>query len=109
MALIEANDYDDFTQRVDRLIKKFPKVEGWVQWWAREPHATMLFKPFRKMPVEEWNSIPKTTNAAESQHYKIFSAIGKKHPLIPGLKGLRQLAHHYHLLSNAASGKFFRW
>ncbi|KAJ7911162.1 hypothetical protein B0H13DRAFT_2272106 [Mycena leptocephala] len=63
----------------------------------------MLFKPFRKMQVEEWNSIPKTTNAAESQHYKIFSAIGKKHPLIPGLKGLRQLSHHYHLLSNAAS------
>jgi hypothetical protein len=28
MALIEANDYDDFTQRVNRLIKKFPKAEG---------------------------------------------------------------------------------
>ncbi|KAJ6457808.1 hypothetical protein C8R47DRAFT_1203316 [Mycena vitilis] len=44
MALIDAEDYDDFTQRTERLIKKFPKVEGWARWWAREPHAKMLFK-----------------------------------------------------------------
>ncbi|KAJ7658638.1 hypothetical protein DFH06DRAFT_1407053, partial [Mycena polygramma] len=104
MALIHAEDYDDFTQRSEQLIKKFPKAEGWARWWAREPHAKMLFKPFREMPVHEWDSIPNTTNPQESQHFKIYSAIGKKHALIPGLKGLRQLAHHYHMLANAVSG-----
>ncbi|KAJ6514135.1 hypothetical protein DFH09DRAFT_1099690 [Mycena vulgaris] len=103
MGLLEANDYAEFTERVGLLIQKFPKVDGWVGWWARECHAKMLFKAFREMPVQEWDSIPNTTNPQESQHYKIYSAIGKKHQLIPGLKGLRQLAHHYALLAAAAT------
>ncbi|KAF8134056.1 hypothetical protein K438DRAFT_1997887 [Mycena galopus ATCC 62051] len=103
MALIDADDYDDFMDRVERLVKRFPKVDGWIRWWSREPHAKMLFKPFREMPVDEWDSMPNTTNAEESQHFEIYSALRKKHALIPGLKALRQLAHHYHLLENAAS------
>ncbi|KAJ7474341.1 hypothetical protein FB451DRAFT_1467183 [Mycena latifolia] len=103
MSLIEATDYPDFMERVELLVKQFPKVEGWVGWWARECHAKMLFKPFREMPVQEWDSIPNTTNPAESQHFKIYSALGKKHQLIPGLRGLHQLAQHYELLAAAVS------
>ncbi|KAJ7255554.1 hypothetical protein C8J57DRAFT_1036895, partial [Mycena rebaudengoi] len=50
------------------------------------------------MPISEWNSMPNTTDAGESQHNKIYVAIGKKHSLIPGLKGLHKLAEHYQLL-----------
>ncbi|KAJ7504614.1 hypothetical protein B0H11DRAFT_1709555 [Mycena galericulata] len=103
LALLEVEDYVEFMEHVELLIKKFPKAEGWVRWWARECHAKMLFKPFREMHVEEWDSIPNTTNAQESQHKKIYLAIGKKHELIPGLRGLRQLAEHYALLAAAAS------
>ncbi|KAF7372449.1 hypothetical protein MVEN_00106300 [Mycena venus] len=105
MGLLEAVDYDGFNQRLDALLKNFPKTDKWVEWWARESYAKMLFEPFREMPFEEWDSIPSTTNPAESQHYKIYSAIGKKHELISGLKGLRQLADHYALLESAASGR----
>ncbi|KAJ7691427.1 hypothetical protein B0H17DRAFT_1133736 [Mycena rosella] len=47
--------------------------------------------------------IPKSTNPQESQHKKIYLAIGKKHSLIPGLKGSRKLADHYALLAAAVT------
>ncbi|KAJ7753231.1 hypothetical protein B0H16DRAFT_1835398 [Mycena metata] len=103
MALIESEDYDDFTRRVGILTQTFPRTKGWIQWWARECHAKMLFKPFREMSVQDWDSIPNTTNAQESQHFKIYSAIGKKHDLISGLKGLQRLAQYYSHLETAAS------
>ncbi|KAJ6461966.1 hypothetical protein DFH09DRAFT_1114122 [Mycena vulgaris] len=103
LALLDVDDYAEFLELVDHLIKKFPKTENWVGWWAREDHAKMLFKPFRQMAVQEWHSMPSTTNSQESQHKKIYVAIGKKHPLIPGLKGLRRLAEHYALLASAVS------
>ncbi|KAJ7664136.1 hypothetical protein B0H17DRAFT_831700, partial [Mycena rosella] len=68
MALIKASDYPEFMRKVELLIKKFPKAEGWVRWWARKYHAKMLFKPFCEMLVEDWNSMPSTTNPQESQH-----------------------------------------
>ncbi|KAJ7698840.1 hypothetical protein B0H16DRAFT_1349348, partial [Mycena metata] len=105
MALIESEDYDDFTRKVGILTQTFPRTKGWIQWWARECHAKMLFKPFREMSVQDWDSIPNTTNAQESQHFKIYSAIGKKHDLISGLKGLQRLAQYYSHLETAASCK----
>ncbi|KAJ7086352.1 hypothetical protein B0H15DRAFT_782057 [Mycena belliarum] len=103
LALLHVEDFPTFTRKIEKLIKEFPRTEGWARWWARECHAMMLFKPFRKMTVQDWESIPDTTNAQESQHRKIYAAIGKKHQLIPGLKGLHQLAEHYALLAAAAS------
>ncbi|KAJ7436921.1 hypothetical protein FB451DRAFT_1061373, partial [Mycena latifolia] len=105
LALLEAQDFAEFTKQIELLIKNFPRTEGWARWWARECHAKMLFKPFREMSVQDWDSIPNTTNAQESQHRKVYAAIGKKHELIPGLKGLHQLAEHYALLAAAASGE----
>ncbi|KAJ6470139.1 hypothetical protein DFH09DRAFT_814811, partial [Mycena vulgaris] len=77
MSLLEVEDYGEFMERVKLLIQESPREEWWVKWWSREWHARMLFKPFRQMPVEEWESIPNTTNPGESQYYKIYTAIGK--------------------------------
>ncbi|KAJ7078145.1 hypothetical protein B0H15DRAFT_789120, partial [Mycena belliarum] len=107
LALLHVEDFPTFTRKIEKLIKEFPRTEGWARWWARECNAMMLFKPFRKMTVQDWESIPDTTRAQESQHRKIYAAIGKKHQLIPGLKGLHQLAEHYALLAAAASCKSF--
>ncbi|KAJ7480539.1 hypothetical protein B0H11DRAFT_2233320 [Mycena galericulata] len=87
LALLEAEDCAEFMERVELHIKNFRRQKGGCD----------------EMPVEEWDSIPNTTNAQESQHKKIYLAIGKKHELIPGLRGLRQLAEHYALLAAAAS------
>ncbi|KAJ7101594.1 hypothetical protein C8R43DRAFT_1167387 [Mycena crocata] len=103
MALLDVEDYTEFMQKLELLVRNFPKAEGWVRWWARECHAKMLFKPFREMHIQDWNSMPDTTNPQESQHFKIYSAIGKKHELIPGLKGLLHLVQYYARIATAAN------
>jgi len=43
-----------------------------MEWWMRPAHASMLFHSDKKMDIEIWDSIPKTTNAQEAMHWKIY-------------------------------------
>ena len=40
-------------------------------------HASMLFESEREMDVEIWESIPKTTNAEEVMHWKLYSGVAE--------------------------------
>ncbi|KAF9468215.1 hypothetical protein BDZ94DRAFT_1184677 [Collybia nuda] len=99
IALLSARDLETFTQLAQALLRDFPKIEGWLKWWLRESHAKMLFSPYREMAEENWDSIPDTTNAEESMHWKLYSAIGKNHDVMGGLVSLWHFAEHYQLLS----------
>ncbi|KAF9471511.1 hypothetical protein BDN70DRAFT_768570, partial [Pholiota conissans] len=48
-----------------------------------------------------WKSIPSTTNAKESMHWKLYSACGRNHLLLEGLNALYSFAIYYKRLYDA--------
>lgn len=63
----------------------------------------MLFQPHHEMNQELWDSIPDTTNAEESIHWKLYCAVGKNMGLLEGLEGLFKFAQYLQDLSTATS------
>ncbi|KAJ7699256.1 hypothetical protein B0H17DRAFT_1196345 [Mycena rosella] len=53
------------------------------------------------MTVALWDSLPASTNPQEAQHFKLYKALGKNHPLLPGLEGVMKFMEHYELLASA--------
>ncbi|KAI0754059.1 hypothetical protein C8Q80DRAFT_1246646, partial [Daedaleopsis nitida] len=100
--LIGAQDLETFRQIGMSLLAKFPAVSPWFEWWLRDAHASMLFESQRCMDPVLWNSLPSTTNAEESMHWKIYSAVGEKHAVMEGICSLFAFVQHYDKLIASA-------
>jgi hypothetical protein len=68
LALLDTEDPQEFQSRAALVVRDFPKVKSWMEWWLRPSHASMLFKSQRKMDADIWDSIPSTNNAEEAMH-----------------------------------------
>ena len=71
LALLQADNVEQFLSRTKVILHDFPKTEAWLQWWMRPSHASMLFVSLHRMEPELWESIPDTTNAEEAMHWKL--------------------------------------
>ncbi|EPQ59388.1 hypothetical protein GLOTRDRAFT_70775 [Gloeophyllum trabeum ATCC 11539] len=99
--LFDAEDLATFGERAALIIKEFPKTEPWLSWWISETHAPLLFPAHRKMKPDLWESIPDTTNAEESMHWKLYAATGRDHVLLEGIRSLYAFSDHYQRLATA--------
>ncbi|KAJ7763332.1 hypothetical protein B0H16DRAFT_1254115, partial [Mycena metata] len=99
--LLSCKSIPEFNRHATEFIEAFPRAESWIRWWMLPAHACMLFPTFRVMTAELWDSIPETTNAEEAMHWKLYAAIGRRLPLLPGLKALFKFAEHYQRLFDA--------
>lgn len=72
------------------IIRDFPKLKAWMEWWMRPSHATMLFSSQRLMEGHVVESIPATTNAEEAMHWRFYSAAGRDHSFMHGMMSLFQ-------------------
>jgi hypothetical protein len=88
MSLLDVLDQTEFLSLTNLLVRDFPNIKSWMNWWMRESHASMLFLSQRKMDPELWESIPETTNAEEAMHWKMYSATGRDHDFLEGLSAL---------------------
>jgi hypothetical protein len=95
----------EFIAKCNDVIKKFPRCEPWLRWWMQPDHAMMLFKAERKMSRTLWLVLPSTTNAGETQHSRIYQAIGNDFNLVDGLRHLCYWFIYLEQLSIAAQGK----
>ncbi|TFK34966.1 hypothetical protein BDQ12DRAFT_612483, partial [Crucibulum laeve] len=95
LALLTADSHERFLELAEKLICDYPKIKGWLMWWMRPSHSKMLFKPFCEMPENRWAALPDTTNAEESMHWKIYSALGTRHNLMDGLHALWHFTEYY--------------
>lgn len=71
----------------------------------RPTHASMLFESERKMDMQIWDSLPKTTNAEEAMHWKLYSACGRDHSFMEGMNALFAVATHYQRLLDGVSSE----
>ncbi|KIM36003.1 hypothetical protein M413DRAFT_32045 [Hebeloma cylindrosporum] len=103
LGLLGCSTTDEFQHRAALIVRDFPKLKSWMEWWMRPAHASMLFQLERKMEIEIWDSIPKTTNAQESMHWKFYSMCGRDHSFLEGMYALWAVATYYQHLLNAVS------
>lgn len=88
LGLLQALDHNDFLDRAAAVVREFPACTSWLEWWLMPERARKLFPTELRMEEELAKLIPDHTNAAESQHNKLYLAVGKKHSLELGLRYL---------------------
>ena len=98
LGLLNCSNSDDFELRAKLIIRDFPKLSSWMEWWMRPSHASMLFKSERKMDAEIWEGLPSTTNAEEAMHAKFYKACGRDHEFLEGMNVLYAFALHFECL-----------
>ena len=76
LALLDLPSSEEFVSQAALLVRDFPKLASWMEWWARPVHASMLFELERKMDIELWESLPPTNNPEEAMHWKLYSTCG---------------------------------
>lgn len=95
LALLKLKNSEEFIHQASLLVRDFPSIKYWMQWWMRPAHASMLFESERKMDIEIWDSIPDTNNAEEAMNWKLYSACGRDHAFLEGMRNLYAVAHYY--------------
>lgn len=90
-----------FRDEAMRLVRDFPKIKSWMDWWTRPEHASMLFESEREMDIKIWRSLPNTTNAEEAMHWKMYSAAGRDHLFMEGLKAMYGVAVYFERMYEA--------
>jgi len=106
LGLLRCSNTEEFHHRAGLMVRDFPKLKLWMEWWMRPAHASMLFKSERKMDIEVWNSIPKTTNAQEAMHWKFYCMCRRDHPFLEGMYALFGVAEYYQRLWDAVSSEY---
>ena len=105
LGLLQCPSSEEFQRRASLIIRDFPKLKSWVEWWMRPAHASMLFQSERTMDVQIWESLPNTTNAEEAMHWKLYSACGRDHSFMEGMNALYAVATHYQRLLDGVSSE----
>lgn len=104
-ALVQASDLGSFQATAATMIRHFPLIHPWLSWWLRDEHASMIFDSHRRMDPVLWDSMPDSTNAEESMHWRLYRAVEKKHDLMDGIYGVRAFLQHFeHQIAARLSG-----
>jgi hypothetical protein len=103
LALLDAPNSPEFIAHATLLVRDFPRLTSWMEWWMRPAHASMLFESQRKMDIDLWNSLPQDNNAEESMHWKLYSACGRDHNFLEGMYSLHAVAVYYERRHTAES------
>lgn len=92
IGLLSVAGIDEFSEQANLIIRDFPRLKTWMEWWMRPSHATMLFSSQRLMKEHVVKSIPNTTNAEEAMHWRFYCAAGRDHSFMHGMNSLYKIA-----------------
>ncbi|KAF9539193.1 hypothetical protein CPC08DRAFT_731147 [Agrocybe pediades] len=76
-------------------------AHGWWKQRSIRAKASMLFESERAMDITIWESMPSTTNAEESLHWKLYSACGRDHEFLEGMYTLQGVTAYYERIYEA--------
>lgn len=105
LALLKLRNTEEFIYQASLLVRDFPRIKSWMEWWMRPAHASMLFESERKMDIAIWESIPDTNNAEEAMNWKLYSACGRDHAFLEGMKSLYAVAKYYERIASEAQSE----
>jgi hypothetical protein len=106
LALLDLPSSEEFISQATLLVRDFPELASWMEWWARPVHASMLFESERKMDIQLWESLPPTNNPEEAMHWKLYCACERDHEFLEGMYSLYAVAVYYERLYEAALSEF---
>ena len=82
--LINIDDYQEFRAAADNITIKWPGCKVWLDWWIFYKSAKKLFRAVSKMPQENSQKLPNSTNAQESMHHFLYMAADKNQNILTG-------------------------
>jgi hypothetical protein len=106
LGLLRCSSSDEFQHHAQLIVRDFPKLKSWIEWWMRPAHASMLFESEREMDLQIWESLPCTNNAEEAMHWKLYSACGRDHTFLEGMNALYAVVTHYQRLLDGVSSEY---
>ncbi|KAH9849132.1 hypothetical protein C2E23DRAFT_737971 [Lenzites betulinus] len=59
---------EDFEASLQTLRLEFPRIKNWISWWVQPLVARMIFPAKKTMSEADARSLPRTSNAVETQH-----------------------------------------
>ena len=104
--LLVAETMQAFYTVADRIVEEFPMVRNWLDWWKRPDVAAMIFRSHREMQESSWDALPDTTNAEESMHWCLYSAVGNNLETMTGLASLVTFAASFQQMYDDARSKW---
>ena len=91
MHLINITDYMEFRQATDNIITRWPGCKVWLEWWIFHRSAKKLFRALSKMPEENFEKLPATTNGQEAMHHFFYLTAGRDQNILTGELTLKSL------------------
>lgn len=79
---------EHFASTVNQIHEQFPRIHGWLEWWLRPAISSMIFPSKSSINPTLADKVPSTSNAIESQHFNLHSAMGKDHDALAGVHKL---------------------
>ncbi|KAE9396957.1 hypothetical protein BT96DRAFT_996232 [Gymnopus androsaceus JB14] len=79
---------EHFASTVNQIQEQFPRIHGWLEWWLRPAISSMIFPSKSSINPKLADKVPSTSNAIESQHFNLHSAMGKDHDALAGVHKL---------------------
>jgi hypothetical protein len=106
LGLLQAQSHDDFLDRAAAVTSEFPDTVNFFSWWLMPDRAAKLFPTEYRMEEKLALLMPSSTNAAESQHQKIYTAVGTDHPVGFGLRCLALYMEYFGRLLERVQSKY---
>lgn len=98
LKLLDLPSSEEFIHQASLLVRDFPGIKSWMQWWICPSHAAMLFKSERKMDIEAWDSLPDTNNPEEAMNWKFYAGCGQDHAFLEGMRSIVGMTNYYELM-----------
>ncbi|KAG2216612.1 hypothetical protein INT45_000412 [Circinella minor] len=86
-----------FQNTVSMILKEFPKVKNWINWWTQPINAAMIFRSHEVLQPELQDHHIRISNGTESFHRDLYRIVQTKQSI------LDTLPHIFSYLKNDAA------
>ncbi|KAI7855724.1 hypothetical protein BDC45DRAFT_582862 [Circinella umbellata] len=86
-----------FQNTANMILKEFPGVKNWINWWTQPMNAAMIFRSHKVLQPELQDHRIRTSNGTESFHRDLYRVVQKKQSI------LDTLPHIFSYLKNDAA------
>ena len=85
----KSKDLETVNRRREVILKAWPDVKVWLDWWTSPRIAKLIMDPDMTMSKEDREAVPNTSNAVEAAHSVLLKGSGgEKFALVPGVRKL---------------------
>lgn len=95
----------NFDRHVTYMRREYPLANSWLDWWLHPHVSTKIFAACKTMSDALWSALPRTNNAEESMHKRLYVATSKGLDFLQGMTRLVAWLQSFEKMDKAHEGK----